>query len=306
MTGPLPSDPAEPEPSKLATAAGLSTMAAPARVASPAGPPHRWRIVAGLVVLAVMVAAVLAVARQSETLSASPVGPQPGAAAGAAAAGAFSTTTEATTTEPPPTLAVEPVDEEPVPDAPPADAYPPGPPVKIGTVSIPKFGVSVDLFETITLTAIDPGSGHWPGTPMPGGRGNMVIAGHRTLHHKPFNRLDELVEGDKVVFTDSEGKTFTYGVRGVVIVPAAAIGIASQTKAHVATLFACHPKGQATHRVVAKLRLLDDEGKPVDADEDLPPMDIGTRGATDTTLKVRANPDGTPAQSADPLSAAKQ
>src|SRR5262249_50322700 len=134
--------------------------------------------------------------------------------------------------------------------------------------------------------AIDQGAGHWPGTPTPGGLGNMVVAGHRTLHYKPFNRLDELSAGDKVIFDAVDGHRYTYEVRGIIIVPANNIGLASQPAAPTATLFACHPKGQASHRIVAKLRLLGDDGKPVDADADLPPMDVGNR-STDNTLIVR-------------------
>ena len=186
-----------------------------------------------------------------------------------------------------PTTTVYVKPEPPPPDPMPANPYAPTPQIVLGKIEIPKLAVVGDLQEGITLTAINRGPGHWPGTPMPGGQGNMVIAGHRTTYSKPFADLDKLVAGDQVIFRLPTG-TVTYVVRGVIIVPSANIGIAAQTFAHTATLFACHPKGSATHRVVAKLALLGPDGKPVDKEADMPPVDQGSNPVTDTTLMVRA------------------
>ncbi len=194
-------------------------------------------------------------------------------------------TTAPPTTELPTTTTTE--DPGPLPDPPPADPYAPTPQVILGTIEIPKLEVKGNLQEGITLTAINRGPGHWPGTPPPGGIGNMVVAGHRTTYSKPFARLDELVKGDKVVFRTPDG-TFVYQVRGVIVVPAQNIGIATQAKGiHTATLFACHPRGSATHRIVAKLELLGPDGRPVDPPSALPPVDFGSDPVTGSTLVVR-------------------
>jgi len=170
----------------------------------------------------------------------------------------------------------------------------------LARIEIPKLGVVGDLQEGITLTAINRGPGHWPGTPQPGGIGNMVVAGHRTTYSKPFARLDELVGGDKVVFRTSAG-TFVYQVRGVIVVPAQNIGIATQAKGiHTATLFACHPRGSATQRIVAKLELLGPDGRPVDPESSLPPINFGSDPVTGSTLVVR-NTGQAPARSGDPF-----
>jgi sortase A len=124
---------------------------------------------------------------------------------------------------------------------------------------------------------------------VPGALGNVVIAGHRTTYSRPFNRLNELEPGDVVTMATAGGR-FDYQVRGVVIVPGEAVDIAGQSYAHTATLFACHPPGSARQRIVAKLRLLDATGAPVDPDDALPPLEAGTQ-ATDHTLTVRAVPD---------------
>jgi sortase A len=200
----------------------------------------------------------------------------------------------------------EPTTTLPLPDPPPADPYAATPRLPIGILSIPKLGVRVELMQGITLTVIDRGAGHWPGTPMPGELGNMVIAGHRTLYQKPFARLNELVPGDKVLFDTVDGKHWTYEVRGIIIVPASHIGLASQHNAHTATLFACHPKGQATHRIVAKLMLLGPDGKPVDSPENLPPLDVGNRPDDDTLIVRDYGNDAGGGGGGDPLSAAQQ
>ncbi len=174
----------------------------------------------------------------------------------------------------------------PVPDPLPTDFRAPTPQVVLGTIEIPKLGVAADLQQGMTLTAIDRGPSQWPGTAEPGHLGNLVVAGHRTTYSQPFADLDQLVAGDTVVFTTAEG-SFTYEVRGVMVVPESHIGIAAQSAAHTATLFACHPKGSATHRIVAKLRLLGPDGAPVDDDADLPPVDEGADPQTGTTLFVR-------------------
>ena len=158
--------------------------------------------------------------------------------------------------------------------------------VEIGTIEIPRLGLSAAIQEGITLPAINRGPSHWPGTARPGELGNVVIAGHRTIYSKPFYRLDRLQPGDPVVMTTPAGR-FTYVVRGVIVVPGEAIDIATQSPAHTATLFACHPPGSARQRIVAKLELLGTDGQSVDDATVIPPLDAGSQN-TDHTLLVQA------------------
>ena len=202
----------------------------------------------------------------------------------------------ATSTTPAPSLQVTAptLPPLPIPEPVPENAHADTPQVVLGTIELPQIGVTGDIQQGITLTAINRGPGHWPGTAMPGELGNVVIAGHRTTYSKPFNRLDALQPGDPVVMTTADGRN-TYQVRGIVIVPGEAIDIAEQSYAHTATLFACHPPGSARQRIVAKLRLLAPDGTPVDLDDALPPLDSGSQ-STDHTLYVRASdPLGTTA-----------
>jgi len=245
-------------------------------------PTARW---AALGVLLASAAVVIAIAaRSTERLV---PGDAVGAAGGALPAPAAGAGTSITTRPP-----------LPIPDALPVNAYAPTPQVVLGTIEIPKIDLTADLQRGVTLTAINRGPGWWPGTAMPGELGNMVVAGHRTTYSKPFSRLDELEPGDQVILTTDTGRS-VYEVRGVIVVPGDWIDIAAQSEAHTATLFACHPPGSARERIVAKLRLLNPDGTPVDPDSALPPLDAEAQ-STDHTLMVRDD-GATDATGTDPF-----
>lgn len=162
-----------------------------------------------------------------------------------------STTTASTTS----TTEVATSTTEPLPVPEPApDDHAPEPRVELGTIEIPKIHVTKTLFQGVSLTVLDLGPGHWPGTAMPGHLGNVVVAGHRTSHDRPFRNLDQLVAGDEVIFTTSEGR-FVYQVTSLEVVTPDAIHIIEQTRAYTATLFACHPPGSTRQRIVVHLQL---------------------------------------------------
>jgi sortase A len=157
-----------------------------------------------------------------------------------------STSTTSSTTTVPATL--------PDPESPPADPRAAEALTQVGTIEIPKIGVSKTMYEGITLTTLDHGPGHWPGTAMPGQIGNVVIAGHRVSHDKPFRNIDKLAVGDDVIMTTADGR-FDYKVTGTEIVNPDALWIVDQTPDYTATLFACHPPGSTRQRIVVHLAL---------------------------------------------------
>ena len=142
----------------------------------------------------------------------------------------------------------------PTPVRPPDDPYAPEPAVVLGTIEIPRLGLSVPLNQGISLHSIDRGPSHWPGTALPGDPGNVVIAGHRATHTAPFRHIDQLQAGDTVVFTVG-GERSTYRVTGHEVVTPDAMRIVQQTPEATATLFACHPPGSARYRYVVSLAL---------------------------------------------------
>ena len=196
----------------------------------------------------------------------SALAPQPGATAPIAAAGtvaaavsaATSTTadavptTTASTIAPTTTSGAPPL---PVPDGPPVDARADVTVVAVGRISIPAIGLDHEIYEGVWLTVIDVGPGHWPGTPMPGGYGNSVFAGHRVTRSHPFFDLDRLVAGDEIVFTMVDGTRHVYRVTEQFIVEPRDLWIVDQAPGRTLTLFACHPKGSARQRIVVRAAL---------------------------------------------------
>jgi sortase A len=143
----------------------------------------------------------------------------------------------------------------PTPEPSPTDPNAPTPDVVYGTLALPSIGVSQLLHEGVTLTAIDRGPSHWPGTALPGQLGNVVVAGHRVTHTHPFYDLDRLRPGDPLVFTMRDGGTWTYRLTALEIVTPDATRIVTQIPAYTATLFACNPKHSARQRIVAHFRM---------------------------------------------------
>ena len=62
------------------------------------------------------------------------------------------------------------------------------------------------------------------------------------------------VAGDEVVFGTADGR-FTYRVDSTEVVLPDAVWIIDQTRAHTATLFACHPPHSTRERIVVHLTL---------------------------------------------------
>jgi sortase A len=161
------------------------------------------------------------------------------------------------TTAPPkqPNLADIGVDDRPVQ---PASAAVPAPadglgPV-IGRIQIPKIGLDRELRDDISQPAIDAGPAHWPGTSMPGGPGNVVVAGHRVSHGGPFRRVGELRPGDEIRFVTSAGVT-RYVVTELFVVLPDGVWITDETGSPILTLFTCHPIGSSAERLVVRARL---------------------------------------------------
>jgi len=143
----------------------------------------------------------------------------------------------------------------PVPEPSPLDARAPTPEIRHGMLEIPSIGLAQPFFEGVTLTAIDHGPSHWPGTSMPGELGNMVIAGHRATETRPFFDLDQAQPGDEAIFTLDTGERYVYTLDRIEIVEGDALHIVDQTYGYRATLFACHPKGSARQRIVGHFTL---------------------------------------------------
>lgn len=133
------------------------------------------------------------------------------------------------------------------------------------TLEIPKLDVKILVVEGTTPSALRAGAGHYIDSPLPGEPGNVAIAGHRTTYGRPFNRMDELAEGDLVTLTTPFAK-HTYAAVGAFdghdnpwIVPPTDFSVVEKTPGNMLTLTTCHPKGSARQRLIMRFELVKSE-----------------------------------------------
>lgn len=133
-------------------------------------------------------------------------------------------------------------------------------PAPIGELAIPAIDLRTPMFEGVYEDALLDGPGHWPGTPGPGERGNMVISGHRSTETRPFLYLDRLSAGDTITLTRGD-ENFRYAVDNVTIVPQAGyvpyvLEQPPNPRTRMVTLFACNPLTAHYERIVVRARAL--------------------------------------------------
>jgi sortase A len=146
----------------------------------------------------------------------------------------------------------------------------------VAILRIPRLGRdwAKVVVEGVGVSDLQKGPGHYPGTALPGQVGNFVVSGHRTTYGAPFNRVDELKQGDAIV-VETRSTWYTYRVSTREIVPPTAIEVtypvpkqrgAKPTIARI-TLTSCHPKYSARQRIIVYAQLADTQRKS----EGLPP-----------------------------------
>ncbi len=67
----------------------------------------------------------------------------------------------------------------------------------IGRIVIPKIDKTTYMIEGTDNASLRKGPGHYPKTPLPGERGTVAVAGHRTTYGAPFRKVDKLGRGDR-------------------------------------------------------------------------------------------------------------
>jgi sortase A len=126
----------------------------------------------------------------------------------------------------------------------------------LGKLLIPSIGVSEYVVEGTDAANLRKGPGHYPETPLPGQRGTVAIAGHRTTYGAPFRKLDKVEKGDRILVELPYG-TFVYRVERTQIVDDSALWVTKKVGYNRLVLTACHPLYSAEQRVVAFARLAD-------------------------------------------------
>lgn len=125
----------------------------------------------------------------------------------------------------------------------------------IGRIAIPAIGQRSIMVEGTGQAELREGPGHYEPTSLPGQRGTVGIAGHRTTWEQPFRRINELEPGDSITVTMAYGR-FTYRVEGSRIVRPQEVGVLTAVRGRERiVLTACHPLYSAAKRIVVFGRL---------------------------------------------------
>ena len=135
----------------------------------------------------------------------------------------------------------------------------------LALIRIPRLGKGFHyvIIEGVSVADLRKGPGHYPGTAMPGELGNFVVSGHRTTYLAPFNRIDELRAGDKILI-DTRTRQYVYKVTGTKVVSPTDVSVAAPVPEHPAkdptdrliTLTTCNPKYSAAQRLIVFGRMV--------------------------------------------------
>jgi sortase A len=125
----------------------------------------------------------------------------------------------------------------------------------VGRIFIEKLGVNAVVVEGADPDALTAGPGHYPRTALPGERGTVGIAGHRTTYSAPFRRIDRLGRGERIFVRMPYG-LFTYEVESQQIVSPDRVEVLNRANDDRLVLTACHPPQSSAQRIVVFARLV--------------------------------------------------
>jgi sortase A len=124
----------------------------------------------------------------------------------------------------------------------------------VGRLRADAIGLDEVVVHGIDGGSLRKGPGHYPETPLPGARGTVAIAGHRTTYGAPFRRVDDLEPGDRIDLAMPYGR-FTYRVERTRILDPSALWVIRRVAYDRLVLTACHPLYSAAERIVVFARL---------------------------------------------------
>ena len=125
----------------------------------------------------------------------------------------------------------------------------------IGRLKIRALGLSVPMMRDYDSASLIRGVGHVPGTAVPGGLGNLVLAGHRDTFFRP---LRSIRPGMEMQVRDARG-TWAYQADGTEIVTPDQVRVLDIGERPEMTLITCYPFefiGAAPKRFIVHAHLL--------------------------------------------------
>lgn len=131
------------------------------------------------------------------------------------------------------------------------------PPDNVMRLEIPTLKLKLAVLPDLTPRSLSQGPAHYPQTPLPGGGGNVAIAGHRTIKSLPsfFRRLDRLRPGDEIRLIHA-GQIYHYQVERLWITTPLDIAVIGPTGYDSLTLTTCDPPGRSEMRLIVRAKLV--------------------------------------------------
>jgi sortase A len=123
----------------------------------------------------------------------------------------------------------------------------------LGRIDVPRAGVSFVFVAGTGESSLKKGPGHYAGTALPGQRGTVAIAGHRTTYSAPFRNLDRLRRGDSIRLTMPYGQ-FRYGVERKRVVAPSNVNVLRHERHDRLVLTTCTPPFSAAKRLIVSAR----------------------------------------------------
>jgi sortase A len=126
----------------------------------------------------------------------------------------------------------------------------------VAVLAIPRLGLSTIVVEGAEERELKLGPGHIRGTSLPGGGGNVGVAGHRDTFFRPLRRIRK----DDTIQVTTHAQEYHYKVVSTEIVEPAEIQVLYPTVHETLTLVTCYPfefVGPAPKRFIVKAECVD-------------------------------------------------
>jgi sortase A len=126
----------------------------------------------------------------------------------------------------------------------------------VAVLSIPRVGLSTVVLEGAGERELKLGPGHIPGTSLPGGGGNVGVAGHRDTFFRPLR----LIRKDDTIQVTTHEREYHYKVVSTEIVGPDDVQVLYSTQHEMLTLVTCYPfkfVGRAPKRFIVRADCLD-------------------------------------------------
>jgi sortase A len=121
----------------------------------------------------------------------------------------------------------------------------------IGRIAIPRLRLSAIVLEGTSTTTLRRAVGHIAGTALPGGRGNVGIAGHRDTYFRPLRNIRQ---DDVITLTTPLGE-YRYRVVSARVVSPTDVAVLDSSDGEILTLVTCYPfyfVGSAPDRFIVR------------------------------------------------------